>query len=571
MLPTDPAIYLTPLALVTLVAALFQVRKNQRDLAKRQKEIDQKIYETLILREIGERIGYELNIEKILETIVSSLTKLLPYSAASYQLIALDQSKVGQRFHLEESVNRNFLETMREHMLSQMNKIAPRQFSKDDVLERVTGTIVDEGVRDGVGSLWIAPITINSRGLGVLAIASKKPGLYRGEEMAVLVKILAQASRAVNNLERVIASEEESLSGMVASMADGVVMLDRDLNLAVINPAAVRLLGLAGGEKPGMFEIAKALAQKVDLRAKVEESVGVDRLVTVENLVIGDNVSRLLISPVKDSSGAKVGTVILFHDVTAQKELERLREEFTAMMVHELRAPLTVVRGSTDMFLKNPTLAIQPQGRELLATTMSSAGAMLSLVNDLLDVAKIEAGKFQVFKTAGSIGVLVADRVAFFRQLAEQKGIALSADVSDSNLTAQFDKERLSQVLNNLLSNAVKFTSQGGKITVSAYRVNCEADIKYRFPGEVGETHASPRYPAILVSVADSGQGVAHDRLPELFFKFKQLPRGGGGHEGTGLGLVIAKGVVESHGGQIFVESKEGEGATFHFTIPLDF
>lgn len=566
MLPTDPAVYLTAMALLTLIASFVQIRKNEADLSRRKKEIEQKIYETLVLREIGERIGYELNYDKILDTITGSLSKLIPFCVVSYMLINPKSGKVDWRLLLEESVNRKFLDTLRDKMLANLNAASGRNDSQESMVEAVTGTIIDEGITNPVASLWMMVLVVGSEAVGVLAIASAKPNLYRGPEMEVLNKILAQANRAVSNLERVLATEEEKLTSMVASMADGVLMLDANMNLLIINPAAATLLGLPQDKKPTILEVAQALSDKMDLRSKIEESISGNHLVTFDNLIIGEVVSRLLISPVREVNQALLGSVVLFHDTTAQKELERVREEFTAMMVHELRAPLTVVRGATDMFLRQPQMTAQPQGQELLKTVQGSAGTMLSLVNDLLDVAKIEAGKFQIVKTKANLGEIIRDRVLFFSQLATPKSISLAVEVADNNLEVELDRERIIQVLNNLLSNAIKFTPVGGKITLSVYRISQAADIHWRYPEAIFKD--LPSGAAILVSVADTGAGIPPDKLVELFSKFKQLRPTGGESQGTGLGLVIAKGIVESHGGKIFVQSRPNEGSTFYFTIP---
>lgn len=563
---TDPAVYLTPLALLTLVASFIQIRKNETDLKKRQKEVEQKIYETLILREIGERIGYELNLEKILDTIITSLNKLLPSSVAGYLTTSGQEVKANLRFHLEESVSRSFLDTMRTQMLDSLAKTLGRGIMVENITENITGTIIDEAQKATAASLWLVPLTIGVQNAGVLAIASKKSGLYYGPEMEVLNKILAQANRTVANLNKVISTEEEKLNSMVASMADGVLMLDANLGLLVINPATVRLLDLPTDKKPTILEIAAKLSDKVDLRSKIDESVVNNKVVVFDDLVVGDQVSTLLISPVKDSGGKLLGTVVLFHDISAQKELERVRDEFTAMMVHELRAPLTVVRGATDMFLRDPNVPAQPQGQDLLRTMQSSAGTMLSLVNDLLDAAKIGAGKFQILKTKGNLTDVINDRIAFFNQMAGQKTIAISTDNLEPNLETEFDRDRVLQILGNLLSNAIKFTPVGGKISVSAYHLNRPTEIKWRFEDSKPDT-SKLKTPAVVVSISDTGVGMNPEQLSQLFSKFRQLH--GTGQSGTGLGLVIAKGIVESHGGNILVQSKPNEGTTFYFTIPI--
>ncbi len=564
MLPIEAAVFLTPLALLTLVLSFYEIKKSQREIEQKKHQIDQRIYETLILREVGERIGYELNIEKILDTIISSLTKLIPYSTASYMLLTDDPGKVIFRVHLDEAVNRKFIEAQTEPMLVQLNQVTGKQYKRENLAESLSGTIVDEGTRDAMASFWSTPLIINDRGRGVMAVASKKPGLYQGEEMQVLGKILAQANRAVNQLEKVLATEKGKLNAMVESLADGILMLDSNENLVVVNPAAKRMLGLAERENTTIFDVAEALMGKVDIRTKFEESLKYDKLVTQDEVLVNDHCSQLLVTPVKDSSGKILGGVVLFHDITTQKELERLRQDFTAMMVHELRAPLTVARGTADMFMNNPRLAGEDGGKELLANLQTSVNSMLALVNDLLDVAKIEAGKFQISKSRNKIGEVIAEKVKFFQPMAGEKKLNLQAKAAENIPEADFDRERISQVLNNLISNAIKFSSAGGTITISALLLNKPGEFR---PQYSGASMPEISCPAILVSVSDEGVGIPPEKIPDLFSKFKQLTPSSG-TKGTGLGLSIAKGIIEAHGGKIFVESEPGSGSIFHFTLP---
>lgn len=226
------------------------------------------------------------------------------------------------------------------------------------------------------------------------------------------------------------------------------------------------------------------------------------------------------------------------------KAQEKTHDEFTAMMVHELRAPLTVIRGTIDMFLKNPSLAQSSQGQELLVASQNSTVSLQAMVNDLLDVSKIEANKFQLNPNLDKVQSVLLDKVRFFETMAKDKNITLKSEVDDSLPETQFDRERISQVLNNLISNAIKYTPPKGDVVVKAERI--------------------PK--AIKISVIDNGAGIPADKIPELFSKFKQFGKTDGG---TGLGLVIAKGIIEAHGGQIYVESKTGSGSTFSFTLPL--
>lgn len=571
MLPGDLNSYLptlTPLAIITLLASFYEIRKNQKQIAKERAEINQKIYETLILREIGERIGYELNIERLLETIITSLNKLVSFSTVSYVLEGPDPSKVLYRIHLEESVNRAFLNKTRDYLLRGLEQVSDKKYLPEALDEKISGSIIDEGDQKDIASLWIAPLTINNRGVGAIALSSIQKGLYHGPEMEVLTKILAQANRAVNQLEEVINTEQSKILSMISSMADGVMMLDNDNNLVAINPPASKMLGLEALGKVTILDVARALSDKLDLRSKIDESVRDKKIVTFDNLIIGNSYYKLLVSPATDKNGKNIGSVVIFHDMTAQKELERVRDDFTAMMVHELRAPLTVIRGTTDMFISQPNLATDSQGKELLSTMLTSTSTMLGLVNDLLDAAKIEAGKFQIIKTKGDLGAIIKDRVVFFQQMAEPKQIALATETATAPLEAEFDRDRMTQVFNNLLSNAIKFTAVGGKITIDAYKISQASEIKWRF-SPPNNPPALPSQPNILISISDTGLGIPKEKISDLFSKFKQLGKNAEGTKGTGLGLVIAKGIIESHGGIIFVESEVNSGTTFHFTLPL--
>lgn len=171
---------------------------------------------------------------------------------------------------------------------------------------------------------------------------------------------------------------------------------------------------------------------------------------------------------------------------------------------------------------------------------------MVNLVNDLLDMAKIEAGKFTINKGEADLISLVKETIDRSTMKASQKGLQIKLETTETILKASVDDFRIRQVLNNLISNAIKFT-QEGTITVSVLKKDKEAEL----------------------AVKDIGVGIARDEIQNLFTKFRQLQQSPTKHEGTGLGLVIAKGIIEAHGGKIWVESEIGSGTKFYFTLPL--
>ena len=229
-------------------------------------------------------------------------------------------------------------------------------------------------------------------------------------------------------------------------------------------------------------------------------------------------------------------------------EVQQAREDFLAMVVHEMRSPLAVIRGSADLILKETDNLSEGQIADLLGQIKNSSSHLLDMVSDLLDVSKIEAGKFEIFVKEQDINKTINDETHSYEALAKQHGLRLLMELDESLPKIKFDSEKIDQVLNNLLSNAIKFTPREGVITIETRRQN--------------------NYAQVVVS--DTGSGIPDFLKAKLFNKFVQGKENGVSHEkGTGLGLVISKGIVEAHGGTVWVEDNHPRGSKFIFTLPL--
>lgn len=562
-------------AIAATAGALLENKVLLTDIATREREIGRRVYEISILKEIGERIGYSLNVQNIIDIITGSLGKLLTYSVAAY--MTLEPEKTIFRCHLEESVSRSFIRDVASRMLASLAALTGRDCAALPTDEFLSGTIIAETGETPVRSYFNIPLVINEKVVGLITVASQASGLYREDEMTILYKITAQASVAVSRLAAVIEEQEKKLSSMIESMADGVVMIDPEYRILAINPAAKHMLSLAHAPDITIFELVSALAGKVDLREKLTDSLKKNILIAEKELYLTDRVLQMLVSPVQSKTGQVFGSVVLFHDVTKEKELERLREDFTAMMVHELRSPLNGIKSMIELLRDEQVKAKKETYDEFTKLIYHSSSTMLELVNDLLDVAKLESGKFDIILEEGNLEEVLRDRLSYFSTLAKDKGVSLGLEVPHPLSHTRFDPRRISQVLNNLLSNAIKFTTSGGRVIVQALPHQREKV----FPDEVGEARLSwryrsdtvpalPRADVVFVAVTDTGRGIPPDGLAKLFSKFQQLSALRKSHEkGTGLGLVIAKGIVEAHNGKIGVVSEEGKGSTFWFTLPL--
>ena len=255
----------------------------------------------------------------------------------------------------------------------------------------------------------------------------------------------------------------------------------------------------------------------------------------------------------RDELGALAANVNRMNDELRRlyKELEAAsqhKSDFLASMSHELRTPLNAIIGFSQVLREGMVGEVNEKQREYLEDILSSGNHLLSLINDVLDLSKVEAGQVELDVAPFSLRDALESGIVMVRERATTDGVQITlAESSDVNVV-EGDERRVRQVIFNLLSNAVKFTPEGGHVDVSTTRVNGE----------------------VRVSVADTGPGIAAEDLERIFEEFQQTEAGLEQREGTGLGLALSKRLVELHGGRIWVDSELGDGSTFVFTLPVE-
>jgi signal transduction histidine kinase len=574
MLKLNSGQLFTLLAIYTLIVFVFiwiEYSRMRKILRGKEHEMHRRMYEVSIMKELGERIGYSLNVQKIVDVVTSSLRKLLSYSTVSYILLG-EEGRVIFHCIVEESVNKHFVEDVQERMVKGISTLIGKEINVKDIDESISGTITDETNKSTIQSFFSIPVVINDKPVGLLNVSSTKAGLYKEEEMMILYTIMHQASSAVSKLENILNREKGKLNSMVESMADGVLMVDTRNRLLVINPVAKKMLSITQAQ-PSILDVLGQLSSKMDLRTRIEESMRYDRLSVEEQLKISDKVLRVLISPVKDAENEPLGAVILFHDITKEKAVEKMRDDFTSMMVHELRSPLTGIRSIANLLREDKIKNEQKKYQEFIELIVSNSASMLDLVNDLLDVAKLESGKMQILRKDTNIENMVKMRISSFKSLAEENHVTLETKIEPGLPTFSIDENKMSQVLNNYLSNSIKFTQQG-KIIVSVFTLKKGDSLLHKvsslgmvWPGIKDKAFDSNQ---LFFAVTDTGVGISEEQLNKLFNKFTQLEEGAlSEKKGTGLGLVIAKGIIEAHGGKVGVFSQVGKGSTFYGVVPI--
>ena len=555
------------IAFILAVAVLFIFIKNSKfedNLKKREEEAKNKMYEIYILNAVGEKIGYSLDIKSVIEIIIGSLKDFIDYTSVSYMLIFPE--KIIFRSYIDKSVSHKFINDVKLKMLDSVSID-----KKIKIEETFWGANLNDEINFQVDSFFNIPLVISGKTVGLLTVADKRVNFYKESQISALNKISQRATQALAKLQGVVEQENSKLNAMVASMTDGVVMIDKDNRVIVSNPVARKAVGLEQKNDLSLADIATSLNGKIDLKDKIEESVRLDKIFVSDEISFSSGFFRIVISSVKDR-WQTLGSVIIFRDITREKEVAKIKEDFTSMIVHELRSPLDSIKKMTELMRVSEVK--KEKRAECYQMIYGSSSDMLELINNLLDIAKIEAGKFELMKQNSDIKKLIASRILFFDIAAKDAKVKLtscfSKDVPD---IIEFDPHTISQVLNNLLSNAIKFTKENGNISVQALlhkkgeSVETEAKnagITWFIKNNMPNINDS-----LLVAVTDNGIGIPADQITKLFNKFAQAKNVFVEKGGTGLGLAIIKSIVDSHGGTVGAESIAGQGSTFYFTLPI--
>lgn len=510
-------------------------QKNQQSDHKQPAQFNQ----TDILREIESRIGYSLDYAHIAEIVSSSLDRLLDFHTVSTLVVV--NGSLEFTCTLKESVNHAFVSEVKQKMLSAYEVMADVPLGQLHLSETIKGTVFDDAQTAGIGSYFNLPLVVGTSPQGLITVASTKEGLYDAAQTQALFAIIWQINQTTTKLSQVIEQERGTLNALLEHLTEGVIMVDIQENVKLVNYAARQLLDLKRNVQPSMLDLVDRFAATLDLRQFIQDALKSDSAVSSDDLVVAHKAIQLFAQRVKNASGEIIGCVLSLHDHTERQRLGALREQFEAMMVHELRSPLSNIRSLSDQVVKDQGYALNNSAMIKLETEN-----MLTLVNDLLDVAKLESGRFMLVKQPLDLVQLTKEVIDSFSATALSKSIKLACVVKAAVPPIQADSLRLRQVLTNLVSNALKFTSSGS-VTIELL----------------------PLGKMIRLSVIDTGEGMDANDLNQLFDKFTQATRGKRRSDSTGLGLVIVKGIVEAHGGGIGVESELGKGTTVYVTLPI--
>lgn len=354
----------------------------------------------------------------------------------------------------------------------------------------------------------------------------------------------------MEDLRRRAEEEKEKTLAIITNFVDGLLFFDAADRLALANPQIETYFGVAKedirraiGKKIADLQLIAGFKQFTDLVGQTLKKISRKELLLSEKMVL--EISCLEVG----RQFGKIGTLVIIHDISREKTVERMKTEFVSIAAHQLRTPISAIKWTLRMILDGDLGPITEEQRDFLDKTYQSNERMINLINDLLNVTRIEEGRHLYNLTLVNFEDIAATIAATYTELLRQKNLKLQFLKSAQKLPqVKIDVEKMRLVVSNLIENSIKYTPSGGSIFLETAR-----------EGE-----------SVKVLVRDTGMGILKDQQERIFTKYF---RGSNAirmeTEGTGLGLFIAKNIVETHGGKIWFSSEEGKGTTFFFTLPI--
>jgi two-component system phosphate regulon sensor histidine kinase PhoR len=514
--------------LLARVRTKLRVKEAEDIIRRRNRELN-------LLPEIGKELSARLNIDELSELVLRRTVQTL--GAMVGHLVLLNSKSPLHKAYHASSVTQTA-----DVQLPPLNKLLEEiKETHESIL--VKNTLEDvrwESAPDGsANSVVLVPLFGRLNLIGLLVLIHEQADYFKVEHQLLLQAIAGQAATAIENayLYMSMAKEQQKLTAILQSAADPIFMFDEDESLSMLNPAAEGLftdyetkIGLPFARGRGYDNLIEAL----------EETYASGQTNSKEILWPDRRIFNALFTPVADG-----GCVVVLHDVTHFKKLEKVKNEFIATASHDLRNPLTTIKGYSQLLQQMGPL--NEHQADFAKRIQRAAEHMAELVENMLDLAKMDLGAQKAYEELDITHMLwqTADE---FQPQAEAKRQLLTLGDTIAASKVRGDALQLRQALRNLIGNAIKYTPEGGTVTLSLEHVSNTVEIK----------------------IQDTGYGIPAADLPNLFKRFYRVRNNGHDDiEGNGLGLAIVKSIAQQHGGDVIVESETGKGSCFSLILPL--
>lgn len=403
----------------------------------------------------------------------------------------------------------------------------------------------------GVNTFLCLPLVLRTKPIGALYLADTRPDFDSGRQRQLLDSFSYFAAAAVENaqLYQAVADKSRELETILAGIGDGVLVVDADIRLVLMNPVAARIFALDASPPAGLpAHMFLEHDDFLDLLDEIRLAPGEPLMQEIEIQQSAGGKTRIyqaLATPLMVGNHLQ-GIATVLRDITSQKELERMKSNFLSVVSHELKTPLHSIKGFVDIILMDKTGPVTEIQRDFLETVKQQTDHLQRMIDDLLEFSRLESGQVTLRLQPVDIPVVAEAVVDKLTPLADSSEVTLDNQVEEDMPTISADPWRLEQVVTNLVDNAIKFTPAKGTVTIAAE--------------DTGDF--------LQISVNDTGIGIVPEELERIFNRFYQVDGGANRlYKGTGLGLTICRHIVEHHGGRIWAESELEQGTTFYFTV----
>lgn len=512
-------------------------------------EMVNRLNEVSMLYTMAQQIASTLNLDEVLNSVVKSMREVTGCRACT--IFLLDE----QEKQLEVRAADGLKPHWRKMAKLQLGEGAAGRAAAEnrtifipDTTQDPDYVVFDETVK----SLLVVPLVAHGKVIGTINLDDSSPNAFSVDQERLLTIAATQVGISIENarLFTKISNEQKQMQAVIQHMADGLLLIDRKGTIITCNSTLAMMLGLQRGQivgqniyannlHPNLAKVAATTAHQVARTGVLAQEVNIDsprpRTLQIFSTIITDNARH------------PAGEVRVVHDVTKERELDQLKDDFFSTISHELRTPLFSIQGFAQIMMEEPDLDVETR-TEFLNTIQRQAIQLSEMVNNLLDISKLEDGKLVLEQKPVSVVDVINQTILKLQGYAHQQQVKVVTNLAATIPVIIGDSHRLEQVLNNLIGNAIKFSPANEQILITAELGNDE----------------------VRVSVKDNGIGIPAEALESIFSRYYQVSnRSHRSPMGTGLGLHIAKQIVEAHGGKIWAESETGQGSVFTFTLPL--
>jgi signal transduction histidine kinase/CheY-like chemotaxis protein len=523
-----------------------------------------------VVAELASLINTTFDLDEIFRTAILKIRQVLQFRRASVVLVSYD----FETYHLHTLYDVAMGGFVKQEGTFPIGQGLTGQAIQTGEAIRVDAFKGTEGIRVGSErnvSALIVPLKVGDEVIGTLNFGAEESAIYSDEdlELAVLLgrqiatslyysRLLATIQSQREALEREharVQSERSRLEALIDA-SDAAILMVSDDRVAYANRALAELLGLpqeviVGGSLEQVNRVlARSLANPEALTTQIAalQSGGAPLRDRVEFEFPRKLVCQRTVATVRGAEDEVLGQIVVYRDVTTEAEAEASKSEFVSVVSHELRTPLTSVKTSLNLLTRGAAGAVSEGTQDLLEIALRNLDRLIRLVDDLLDLSRIESGRVVTKLEPIAVDEAAARAVDAVEAFAQEQGVIIELEESDPETLVVADADRLQQVIVNLLSNAVKFSPEGGRVRLSWWKQSEQAVLR----------------------ITDEGPGIPADQLEEIFEKFRQLERSATrSHGGAGLGLAICRAIVEQFGGDLWAESEEGAGSRFFVRLRL--